>query len=142
MSEDERARLIKVENLERYSRNVDTVVKVVSKTEPRRVTSRRDLSTHKVCEALVGDETGSIYLVLWDDDIDDINEGQILEIKNAYIKIFRGSMQLNLGREGVYETLEEAPFEEVKTENNLSSKVFERDRGYRRPFRGRSKRRY
>lgn len=140
MSEDEKAELMKVGSLEKYSRNVDTVVKVVSKTEIRTVSSRRDLSTHKVCEALVGDETGCINLVLWDDNIENINEGQILKIKNANIKLFRGSMQLNLGREGVYEPLEEAPFEEVKTENNLSSKVFEQDRGYRRPFR--SRRRY
>jgi len=140
MSEDEKAELMKVGSLEKYSRNVNTLVKVVSKTGIRTVSSRRDMSTHKVCEALVGDETGCINLVLWDDNIENINEGQILKIKNAYIKLFRGSMQLNLGREGVYEPLEEGPFEEVKIENNLSSKVFEQDRGYRRPFR--SRRRY
>ena len=137
MSDDKGSELTKIVSLERYSRNVDTIVKVVSKTETRTVSSRRDLSTHKVCNALVGDETGCINLVLWDDDINDINEGQVLKIKNAYIKLFRGSMQLNLGREGIYEPLDEAPFEEMKSENNLSSKVFERDRGYRRPFRRR-----
>ncbi len=140
MSDDKGSELTKIGSLERYSRNVDTIVKVVSKNEARTVSSRRDLSTHRVCEALVGDETGCINLVLWDDDIEKINEGQILEIKNAYIKLFRGSMQLNLGREGTYESLEEAPFEEVKIENNLSGKIYERDRGYRRPFR--SRRRY
>ena len=66
MSEEEKTKLMKVGGLETYSRNIDTVVKVVSKTEIRTVTSRRDLSTHKVCEALVGDETGCINLVLWD----------------------------------------------------------------------------
>lgn len=49
-------------------------------------------------------------------------------------------MQLNLGRESSYESLEEAPFEKVKIMNNLSGKIYERDSGYRRPFR--SRRRY
>jgi len=140
MSDDKGSELTKIGSLERYSRNIDTIVKVVSKTEPRTVSSRRDLSTHRVCEALVGDETGCIYLTLWDNDVDNVSEGQILSISNAYINMFRGSMRLSLGRQGTYESLEDAPFEEVKIENNLSAKIYERDRGYRRPFR--SRRRY
>ena len=140
MSDDKGSELTKIGSLERYSRNIDTIVKVVSKTEPRTVSSRRDLSTHRVCEALVGDETGCIYLTLWDNDVDNVSEGQILSISNAYINMFRGSMRLSLGRQGTYEPLEDAPFEEVKIESNLSGKIYERDRGYRRPFR--SRRRY
>ena len=140
MSDDKGSELTKIGSLERYSKNIDTIVKVVSKTEPRTVSSRRDLSTHRVCEALVGDETGCIYLTLWDNDVDNVSEGQILSISNAYINMFRGYMRLSLGRQGTYESLEDAPFEEVKIESNLSGKIYERDRGYRRPFR--SRRRY
>ena len=140
MVDEESAELNKIGDLTRYSREIDTIVKVVSKTEPREVSSRRDLSTHHVCEALVGDETGSIYLTLWDNAIDEIEDGQILNIKNAYVKLFRGSMRLNIGRLGSYESVEEAPFEEVNLDNNLSSKQFEQ-RDYGRPF-GRRDRRY
>ena len=126
----------KVEDLNSYSRRVYTVVKVVSKTEPREVTSRNDMSTHRVAEALVGDETGSVYLTLWDDVLDEVDEGMVLNIKDAYINLFRGSMRLNLGRYGSYEVLEEAP---------LSSKVFDQPRNYgrgRNRYDGRSRRRY
>ncbi|MCW3991815.1 MAG: hypothetical protein NWE79_03840 [Candidatus Bathyarchaeota archaeon] len=123
---DEDAELAKIGDLTRYSRNVETVVKVVSMTEPREVSSRRDWSTHRVAEALVGDETGSIYLTLWDEAVDDVKEGQVLSLKNAYVRLFQGSMRLNLGRFGSYELVEEAPFEEVNLDNNLSSKQFER----------------
>ena len=140
MSDDKVSKISKIGSLERYSRNIETTVKVVSKNEPRRVSSRRDLSTHTVCDALVGDETGCIYLTLWDDDVGKVSEGEILGIKNAYINIFRGSMRLSLGRQGTYDSLEDAPFEEIDLENNLSDKVYGRDRGYRRPFR--SRRRY
>ena len=145
-TQDERdVEKIKVGDLNSYSRRVYTVVKVMSVTEAREVTSRRDMSTHRVTEALVGDETASVYLTLWDDVLDAVEEGQVLNIKDAYINLFRGSMRLNLGRYGSYEVLDEAPFEEVNLDNNLSSRVFEQQqRGYGRgrDRYGRSRRRY
>jgi replication factor A1 len=138
--------LTKIKDLTTYSRGVNTIIKIVSKTEPREVTTRSDQSTHRVCEALVGDETGSIYLTLWDDAVDEITEEQIIKVENGYVNLFRGSMRLNIGRYGSYETLEEAPFEEVNLDNNMSSKQFDRPpRGYSRDrsrFGGRRRRRY
>jgi replication factor A1 len=142
--EDTDAEMIKVGDLNSYSRKVYTVVKVMSKTEVREVTSRKDMSTHRVAEALVADDTGSVYLTLWDDVLDEVEEGQILNIKDAYVNLFRGSMRLNLGRYGTYDVLEEAPFEDVNLDNNLSSKVFEQQRGGygRQRDRGYGRRRY
>lgn len=142
--EESDAEMIKVGDLNSYSRRVYTVVKVMSKTEVREVTSRKDMSTHRVAEALVADDTGSVYLTLWDDVLDEIEEGQILNIKDAYVNLFRGSMRLNLGRYGTYDVLEEAPFEDVNLDNNLSSKVFEQQRGGygRQRDRGYGRRRY
>ena len=142
--EEKDAEMIKVGDLNSYSRRVYTVVKVMSKTEVREVTSRKDMSTHRVAEALVADDTGSVYLTLWDDVLDEIEEGQILNIKDAYVNLFRGSMRLNLGRYGTYDVLEEAPFEDVNLDNNLSSKVFEQQSGGygRQRSRGYGQRRY
>ncbi|UCD46191.1 MAG: hypothetical protein JSV27_08745 [Candidatus Bathyarchaeota archaeon] len=137
--------MTKIGNLNSYSRRIYTVVKVMSKTEEREVTSRRDMSTHRVAEALVGDETGTIYMTLWDDVLNAVEEGMVLNIKDAYINLFRGSMRLNLGRYGSYDVLDEAPFEDVNMDNNLSSRVFDQPRGYgrdRNRFGGRSRRRY
>ena len=135
--EDKNAELVKIRNLNSDSRRVYTIVKVVSKTEPRGVSG----GAHRVAEALVGDDTGSIYLTLWDDAFDKVEKGQILNIKNAYVNLFRGSMRLNLGRLGSYELTESAPFEEVNLDNNLSSKQFEQRRSNGRPF-GERDRRY
>lgn len=146
-SDDNEVDMVKIGNLTQYSRKVYTVAKVISKTEEREVTSRSDMSTHKVAEALVADETGSIYLTLWDDVLDKVEDDQILNIKDAYVNLFRGSMRLNLGRYGSYELLDEAPFDDVDLDNNLSSKVFERqprgyDRGRGRGYGQGSRRRY
>ena len=124
-SEDE---FKKVEELNPRSRAINVVVKVVSKSEIREVVTRRDGSTHRVCDATVGDETGTIILTLWDDTIDEINEEDTISIKNGYISLFRGSMHLNIGRYGSFEKMEEEVISDVNTENNVSEKTYEQQR--------------
>ena len=122
--------LVKVEKLTSNSKEVNTVVKVISKSEVRNVTSGGRLESHRVCDALVGDETGSIYLTLWDDNIDKINEEATLSITNGYVNLVRGNMRLNIGRYGSFQLLEESSITEVNTENNLSDKRYEQERRY------------
>ena len=122
--------LVKIEKLTPSSREVNTVVKVVSKSEVRNVTGR-DYSVHRVADALVGDETGCVYLTLWDDNIDRVKEEGTLQVTNGYVNLFRGNMRLNTGRYGSFEVLEESPIAEVNTENNLSEKRYEQERRYR-----------
>lgn len=112
---------MKVEELRTYSRKANVKVKVVSKDEPRTVVSRRDGNTYRVAEALVGDETACILLNLWNEDIDRFEVGDVIEIKNGYVKLFQGSMRLNIGRYGEARKLEE-DIPEVNTESNLSEK--------------------
>jgi len=118
---------IKVGDLNQYSRQINVVVKVISKTDVREVVTRTDETKHKVCEALVADDTGAIYLTLWDEAVDKVQEDQILAVKNAYMNTFKGSMRMNIGRYGSYDVLEEAPFTDVNLENNLSAKQVEYD---------------
>lgn len=121
---------VKVGELTPNSKAVNVTAKVVSKGEVRSTTSGRDYSPHRVVDALVGDETGCIYLNLWDDNIDKVKEGETLNIKNGYVSLFRGSMRLNIGRYGSFETVTESPIKEVNTQNNLSSKQYEQERRF------------
>jgi replication factor A1 len=122
----------KVGELTPQSRAVNVTAKVVSKSEVRDIPLGRDGNPHKVCDALVGDETGSIYLTLWDDNIEKVNEDDTIRIENGYVTLFKGNMRLNIGKYGKMNPAEE-PFEgEVNTENNVSSKTYEQQR---RPFR-------
>lgn len=125
---------VKVGELTPASKAVNVKAKVVSKTDVRSIASGRDGTPHTVCDALIGDETGCIYLTLWDDNINKVKEGETINIGNGYVSLFRGSMRLNVGRYGTLEVAKEALTCEVNTENNLSSKVYEPER---RPFRGR-----
>jgi len=128
---------VKVGELSPASRAVNVIAKVVSKSEIRNIAAGRDGAPHRVCDALVGDESGCVYLTLWDDNIEKVNEGDTINVGNGYVTLFRGNMRLNVGRYGTLEVAKEALAGDVNTENNLSSKVYEQER---RPFRGRGRR--
>jgi len=127
--------LVKIEKLGPNSREVNAIVKVVSKGEVRNVTGR-DYSVHRVADALVGDETGCVVMTLWDDNIDKINEEANLQITNGYVNLFRGNMRLNIGKYGSFQILKESTITKVNTENNLSEKRYEQERRYQ-PYRQR-----
>ena len=133
MSEEEAEKeeeAVKVESLSPNSKSVNTIVKVVSKGEVRSV-SGRDYNIRRVADALVGDETGCLHMTLWEDKIDEVEEGKTLRVNNGYINLFRGNMRLNIGKYGSFEILDESPIAEVNTENNLSDKRYEQERRYR-----------
>jgi replication factor A1 len=123
----------KVGELSPQSKAVNVTAKVVSKTEVRDIPMGRDGSAHKVCDALVGDETGVVYLTLWDDNIGKVNEGDTIRVENGYVTLFKGNIRLNIGKYGKLDKAEETLTAEVNTENNVSSKTYEQQR---RPFRG------
>ncbi len=134
--------LTKISELNTFSKRVYTIVRVISVGEPREVTFREDDSLHRVADALIADDTGSVYLTLFDQAIDDIDEDSVIRISNGYVRVYRGSMRLNIGRYGSYERLDEAPFAEVNLENNVSAREVE-DRPRTRDQREwRSRRRY
>jgi replication factor A1 len=122
----------KVGDLTPQSKAVNVTAKVVSKTEIREIPMGRDGSPHKVSDALIGDETGVVYLTLWDDNIEKVNEGDTVRVENGYVTLFKGNIRLNIGKYGKLEPASEPLNVEVNTENNVSSKTYEQER---RPFR-------
>ncbi len=81
-------------------KRVNVVAKVVQKSDPREVRSRYKDETYRVADALINDETGTIKLTLWNEQIDQVNINDMVKIENGYITSFRGEIQLNVGRYG------------------------------------------
>jgi len=102
--------------------NVNVVVKVLNVGLPRVIFSRRDRSEHRVAEAFVGDETGSVLLTLWGDQISRFKAGDVIEIRNGYTSLFKGSLRLNAGGRGMAEKVDKE-IGEVNTRNNLSEQI-------------------
>jgi len=125
---------IKVRDLRPGLRNVNMTLKVVNVGEEKTVFSRSDGSEHRVADAIVGDETGTVYMSLWDNDIDEVREkeGSTIKLKNGYVTVFRNTMRLSKGRYGKIEDSDEE-IEEVNESNNVSEKPsFSGGRSYRR----------
>ena len=116
-----------VSDLAPKQKNMNLKIKCDELNEVREVTSKKDGSTHRVTEALIGDETAAILLTIWDDTIDRVEIGKNYVVKNTYTSIFRGSLRLNLGKYGELEDSEEE-IGDVKKDNNLSDKQYEMPR--------------
>ncbi len=111
---------------------VDTTFKVLEKSEPRVTRDGK-----KVTEALVGDDSGTVLMTLWEETIDELDVGKTYTLTNGYASLFRGSLRLTIGRMGSVEESEE-DVGEVNTENNMSEKRYEEERRFGRSFGERS----
>lgn len=60
-----------------------------------------------VANALISDETGTIRLCLWNEQIHCISAGDTIQIENARASTFRGQRQLNIGRKGLLSSVDE-----------------------------------
>ena len=91
---------MKIRDLRNGMKQVTVEAKVVEKSDTREVMSRFKNQTYKVADALISDDTGTIKLTLWNDQIDQVNVNNIVKIENGYISSFRGEIQLNVGKYG------------------------------------------
>ncbi len=74
--------------------------KVVDKSDTREVKSRYKDETYRIADAVIADETGSIKLTLWNEQIEQVNVGDNVKIENGYVTSFKGEIQLNAGKFG------------------------------------------
>jgi replication factor A1 len=72
---------------------------------PSRTFSRRDGREGKVARMIIGDRTGSVTMVLWDEKADHlaaskIEAGKIVRILHGYTRERRGEIEVNVGNRG------------------------------------------
>jgi replication factor A1 len=91
---------LNVRDLRNGMRRVTVEAKVVEKGEPRQVRSRYKDETYTVADVRIEDETGSIKLTLWNEQIDQVNVDNKIKIENGYVTSFKGEIQLNVGKFG------------------------------------------
>ena len=90
---------MKISELKAGMRNVSVVAKVDNVGEPRTVNLKSG-GTNSVADAVVSDESGSIKLSLWGDDINKVQAGDRISIENGYINTFKGESSINVGKFG------------------------------------------
>jgi len=63
-----------------------------------------------VANALIADETGTIKLCLWNEQIKSISVGDTVQLENARVSTFRGERQLRIGKNGMLSIVEDMVF--------------------------------
>ncbi|MCJ7423280.1 OB-fold nucleic acid binding domain-containing protein [Candidatus Bathyarchaeota archaeon] len=91
---------VKVKELRDGMKRVSIEAEVTEKDETREVTSRFKDQALKVASAVIADDTGTIKLTLWNEQIDQVSVGNTVKIENGYVTSFRGEIQLNIGKYG------------------------------------------
>jgi replication factor A1 len=81
-------------------KRVNVEGKVIEKTDTREVRSRYKDETYNVANVIIEDETGTIKLTLWNEQIDQVKVNDKVKVENGYVTSFRGEIQLNVGRFG------------------------------------------
>ena len=92
---------LKIKEIYSGMRDVSTLGKVVKKFDVREFAKQDRVG--KVCSLLLGDETETIRVVFWNDQVDllsKVNEGDILEIKHGYVKENNNAKEVHLGDRG------------------------------------------
>jgi replication factor A1 len=81
-------------------KRVEVEATIVEKGNPRQVQSRFKEETYNVADAVVQDESGTIKLTLWNEQIDQVNVNDKIKIENGYVTSFKNEVQLNVGKYG------------------------------------------
>jgi hypothetical protein len=84
---EKRDRSLKIKNIIPKMKSVEVIGKVIEISEIREFET--DGRKGRLQSAIIGDETGKIRVVFWNDKIDlikDVREGEVIRIKNGYTK--------------------------------------------------------
>ena len=88
--------------------NVSFVARVMHVFRPK--TFERGDRKGRYVRMIVGDETGTARLVLWQKDVDlaeEIERGDVIAVEGAYVEEFRGEKSIHLGFNGRLRKIEE-----------------------------------
>lgn len=95
----------KIEDLRIGMKKINVIATVKEVSQPSKVhTQFRDNAV--VSNAVIEDDTGKMLLCLWDQQVNTVHPGDIVEIKGAHVASFKGERQLRLGKNGAVTILE------------------------------------
>jgi ssDNA-binding replication factor A large subunit len=95
--------LIEIGNLHPFMKNLTIQCIVIRTIESKRTTKDK----HEIFDLLVSDTSGSIELVLWNEDGKYIRPGDILLITSGYVTLFKNILKLYVSKFGTVKRIGE-----------------------------------
>ncbi len=89
---------MKIADLKPGAENITLRANVVQVEPPRKVATKYGENTLTVVQ--LDDGSGSIELSLWGDQGNGVTQGKTLEVSGAYVREFKGTLQLGVPRKG------------------------------------------
>ncbi len=93
--------------------------KVLDVKDQKEVSVKKTGRMHRVAELQIADESASILLTIWDNDIESTEIGKTYIIRNGYVNEFSHRMRLTRGRFGEIQPSED-PIETVNDSCDMS----------------------
>jgi len=97
---------VQIKDIDAGVKWVNLKARVVEKSAPRNVFSRFG-DALALSTATISDGTGSMRLPLWNAQIDRISIGDTVQIQNGRVGMFRGELQVTVGRNGRLQVIED-----------------------------------
>jgi replication factor A1 len=98
---------MKINELKAGASNVSIKATVAQKEDPREVVTKFGKRV-SVATIVLKDDSGSINMSLWGNDINLVNVGDVVTIANGYVSEFRGTPQLSTGKFGKLTVVEKS----------------------------------
>lgn len=94
-----------VEELSPEDDDIEITGTIEELPQPRAVATQ--YGQKRITTCTFEDDTGSIDLTLWEEEIDAVEEGAKVRITGAYVREWASDIQLNIGRDGDIEQVDE-----------------------------------
>jgi replication factor A1 len=91
---------VKISEIRDGDRKIYIEAEVVRKSKTREVHSKYSNAIYRVADATLKDESGTITLTLWNEQVNSVRVGDRVKVENGYTRTFRGELQLNSGKYG------------------------------------------
>src|SRR3989442_11872656 len=118
----------KIKDLQPTSKQVNLLAKVVALGEQKEITPRYG-TPRRLVEATIGDETGTVILTLWEDQISQVAQDDVVQIDNGFVSLVRGHVRLNVGKYGTLAKSEQN-IGDVNTSLDVSAQEHAEDRRF------------
>lgn len=90
--------MMKANRVKPGMRSLDLDLKVIEKEDPH--TFETDDGEGRVSTALCEDDSGEVKVSLWNEEIDQVEVGDQIQIRNGYSRLFKDEVYVSAGRYG------------------------------------------
>ncbi|RLD42358.1 MAG: hypothetical protein DRI86_11810 [Bacteroidetes bacterium] len=123
-------KLTTISELSPNRRELSFRAKVIELGDVKTITKRDTGEEHQVQEVLIGDETGTVLLSAWNENVNAFEIGKTYVFRNVKTILFQRQIRVSLGRLGTAEESENT-ITKINDSNNISEQEHEMERRYR-----------